>query len=244
MFGSIKDFIRGIRIQILRGCLRKPLVLQSIQHILLVAPHPDDEVIGCAGLIQQLLKAGKQIDVVILSGGEKSHSGCCHIDEIALVKARRELSRQAAQIVGLPLEHLHFLNYPDGGIAYNHHETNRLKQLITDMKPDAIFIPHKGEGWSDHVEAGRIIKELTEECTDIQLYEYCVWFWYYNVWDIDWEDARFVKMGEKELRCKLKAMDAYITPLAPCGKPWSGVLPKVFLKANQWNKELYFRVRK
>lgn len=240
----MKDLIRKARVHTVYALVHNKPSLLLADTSIVIAPHPDDEIIGCAGLIRQLLKAGKQLDVVILSGGEKSHSGCCQIDEKTLIEARRNLSRQAAQVVGLPLEHLHFLNYPDGNIAYNHLETNRLKQLITEMRPDTIFIPHKGEGWSDHVEAGRIIKKLTEDCTDIQLYEYCVWFWYYNVWNIDWRNARLVKMSKEEHQCKLKAMDAYITPLAPCGKPWSGVLPKVLVKANQWSKELYFRVRK
>lgn len=239
----MKDLIRKERVHIIHAIVSNKLSLLLPNAFIIIAPHPDDEIIGCAGLMQRALKEGKQVDVVILSGGEKSHSGCCHIDEKTLVEARRNLSRQAAQVVGLPLEQLHFLNYPDGGITYNHAETNRLKKLITEIKPTALFIPHKGEGWSDHVEAGRIIKKLTGDCTDIQLYEYCVWFWYYNVWDIDWKNARLVKMSKKEYQCKLKAMDTYITPLAPCGKPWSGVLPEVFVKANRWNKELYFKVR-
>lgn len=238
----MKDLIRKARVHTIHTLVSNKSSLLLPDASIIIAPHPDDEVIGCAGLIQQLLKAGKQVDVVILSGGEKSHSGCCHIDETALKETRRNLSRQAAKVVDLPLEHLHFLDYPDGGIAYNHPETNRLKQLIAEVKPNAIFVPHRGEGWSDHIEAGRIAKKLTEKCDGIQLYEYCVWFWYYNVWSIDWKNARLIKMNKEEHQCKLKVMDAYITPLAPCGKPWSGVLPKVFVKANQWNKELYFEV--
>ena len=50
-------------------------------------------------------------------------------------------------------------------------------------------------------------------------------------------------MTPSEHELKMKAMDAYIRPLAPCGNPWSGVLPKVFVDANRWNKELYFKAR-
>lgn len=235
----IKTLIRYSRIRILRKLLPSKHNSLTIDSLLFIAPHPDDEIIGCAGLIQQTLKAGKKIDVVILTGGGKSHASCCNIDEATLIEARRKLSRKAAQIVGLPLEHLHFLNYPDGGISYENKETERLKQLIEELSPEAIFIPHKGEGWSDHVEAGNVIRKL--KLSGIQLYEYCVWFWYYNVWDIDWKNACVLKMNREEHQRKLKAMDAYITPLAPCGKPWSGILPKVFVKANQWNKELYFK---
>lgn len=239
----LKDYIRIIRAVILHILTTLPPPINLTKHILLIAPHPDDEIIGCAGLIQQALREGKKIDVMILSGGEKSHSGCCHLDASALIEARRNLSHKAAQIVGLSQEHLHFLNYPDGYITFEHPETKQLQSFITNLKPDAIFIPHKGESWSDHIEAGRIIQKITQDIPNVQLYEYCVWFWFYNVWNIDWKNARILKMSKSEHQCKLKAMDAYITPLAPCGNPWSGVLPKVFIKANQWNKELYFKVR-
>ena len=67
---------------------------------------------------------------------------------------------------------------------------------------------------------------------------------YYNVWrDLDWKNAAQLCMTPAEHRIKLDAMDAYIRPLAPCGKPWSGVLPKVFVKANKWNRELYFSLK-
>jgi hypothetical protein len=50
-------------------------------------------------------------------------------------------------------------------------------------------------------------------------------------------------MSRAQHQRKLQAVDDYVTPLAPCGKPWSGVLPKPFLKAAKWNKELYFKIK-
>ena len=47
------------------------------RHILIVAPHPDDEIIGCGGLIAHLVKENKAPHVVIMTGGEGSHHGCC-----------------------------------------------------------------------------------------------------------------------------------------------------------------------
>lgn len=242
MLRLIKDFIRQIRVTIIQCLLHRSTSLQLKDKVLIVAPHPDDEVLGCSGLIQRMIENGKQVHIVILSGGGKSHQSCCHIDESTLIDSRRNLSRKAAEILGLPLNQLHFLDYPDGRISYNDPETQRLQTLIEKISPDAIFVPHKGEGWSDHIEAGKIVREIIRtKSTPIQLYEYCVWFWYYNTWNIDWKNAFVLKMNQREHRIKLKAIDAYVKPLAPCGKPWSGVLPRIFVKANQWNCELYFK---
>lgn len=244
MFRILKDIMRRFRIQTLRMRIKRKgndIVISKIGKCLIVAPHPDDEVLGCAGLVQRLLSAGRQVDVVILSGGGRSHAGCCDIDEAELVENRRQLSRRAAGIIGLPAERLHFLDYPDGGIAFDNAETDKFKQLIAVLKPDSVFVPHRGEGWSDHLAAGEIIRWLTEEeKAAVRVFEYCVWFWYYNVWNIDWRQVRVLKMSPEESRKKQQAIDAYVKPPAPCGRPWSGVLPRVFVKACRWNRELYF----
>ena len=240
---NIGRMIRTVYIQ--HKCQNKDFsVVSEFHEIMIVAPHPDDEVFGCSGLIQRLIENGKKVHIVILSGGGKSHQNCCLIDELTLMNFRRDLSRKAAKILGIPLSQVHFFNYPDGQISFDNTETQQLQVLIRKLSPDAIFIPHKGEGWNDHVEAGNIIKKLVVTLSSsIQLYEYCVWFWYYNVWNIDWKNAFVLKMNEKEYQLKLKAIDVYVKPLAPCGKPWSGVLPKIFVKANQWNCELYFKIK-
>ncbi|MEJ8741347.1 PIG-L deacetylase family protein [Phocaeicola sp. HCN-6420] len=243
MLRFIKDIIRQTRVTIINCLLYRFSQLQLENKVLIVAPHPDDEVLGCSGFIQRMIDNGKQVHVVILSGGGKSHQGCCHIDESTLIDSRRNLSRKAAKILNLPLDQLHFLDYSDGSISFNDTETQRLQILIEELSPNAIFVPHKGEGWSDHIEAGKIVREIIRiQSIPVQLYEYCVWFWYYNVWNIDWKNAFILKMNQKEHLVKLKAIDAYVKPLAPCGKPWSGVLPNLVVKANQWNCELYFKI--
>lgn len=247
MLGRLKDLIRLIRVLAVRlVAMRKARDFEiDGEAVLVVAPHPDDEVLGCAGLVQRLLSTGRQVDVVILSGGGKSHAGCCGIEEAALVENRRQLSRRAAGIIGLPTERLHFLDYPDGGIAFDNAETGRFRQLMAALKPDSVFVPHCGEGWSDHLAAADIVRRLVGKGEPaVRVAEYCVWFWYYNSWNIDWHQARVLKMSPEENRKKQQAIDAYVTPLAPCGRPWSGVLPRVFVKASRWDRELYFEAEK
>lgn len=143
----------------------------------------------------------------------------------------------------IPDENIHELNYPDGGISGENPQTDELKRLIGRLNPQTVFVPHWGEGWPDHIRTAEIVKSIVP-AADTAIYEYCVWMWYYNVWrGLDWKNAAVLKMTKAEHERKLRAMDAYIQPLAPCGNPWSGVLPPIFIRANQWNKELYFKVR-
>lgn len=94
----IFDLIRYIRILLIRlmtFCISNNIYLNIISKVLIVAPHPDDEIMGCSGLMQSLLKTGKEVFVVILTGGEGSHCGCCSISTSDLIKARRELAVKA-----------------------------------------------------------------------------------------------------------------------------------------------------
>lgn len=66
--------------------------------------------------------------------------------------------------------------------------------------------------------------------------------WYFNVWNLDWKNAFKFKMNKNEHVVKLKAVNAYIKPLVPNGKPWSSVLPKPFIFASIRRSKLYFKI--
>ena len=279
------DFIRYIRIAVLHLLYLFRPALPLTDKTVIIAPHPDDEVIGCAGLIQALVERGTPPHVIILTGGEGSHRGCCDIAAEDLIAGRHQLTLSATATLGLPASHVHCLHYPDGGVALEHSETERLAALLKELKPDAVFVPHRGEGWSDHLKAAEIVKALIgmfnenededskqersaslntkQEQRDLtkhytlnskqkrsaslnskpELYSYCVWMWYYNVWRLDYRNARMLRISPAQHQRKLQAVDEYVTPLAPCGKPWSGVLPKPFLKAARWSRELFFKMK-
>lgn len=240
---NLKYINRWLHIQYLtiRSCLSSPLFNLKAR-ILILAPHPDDEVIGCGGLIARIVAEGRTPHIVILSGGEGSHRGCCGLGKDEITSARRRLTDDALRVLSVDREYIYELNFPDGGISPLHSEAAKLKQLIDEIAPDTVFVPHWGEGWPDHVNAAKMVKEMLPIGTEV--YEYCVWMWYYNVWrGLDWRNARRLKMTPREHQLKLEAMDAYIRPLAPCGNPWSGVLPPLFIKANSGVTELYFKVK-
>lgn len=239
----VKDFVRIMRVVILRiilfFCKENN---QYYNKIFILAPHPDDEVFGCSGLMQKQISFGGEVFIIFMTRGESSHNGCCNIDKGVLQNEREKLTHKALSILGVQKGNIFRLSYPDGNVNYNSEETIKLKDLINNIKPDAIFLPHSGEGWNDHSETQNIVRRIIGN-SNISLYTYCVWFWYYNVWNIDWKNAFVVKMNEERHKLKNQAIDEYITPLAACGRPYSGVLPKVFVWANRWNKELFFRIK-
>lgn len=238
----MKNLLRKLHVKWLNLHTHNSPEIDTWGRVLIVAPHPDDEVIGCGGVIARLVDEGNVPHVVVMTGGEGSHRGCCNLPDEELKTARRRLTRTSLSILGVPSENIHELNYPDGEISAENEQTEDLKKLIENLQPQTVFVPHWGEGWPDHIKTAEIVKKMMSK--DTEVYEYCVWMWYYNIWrGLDWENAVVLKMTHKEHELKLKAMDAYIKPLAQCGRPWSGVLPPVFIKANQVYKELYFKAK-
>lgn len=96
--------------------------------VLIFAPHPDDEVIGCAAVIQRALEQKRQVGIVLLTNGDgypalaavvarKSRETLTPEDFIRAGALRQQHSLNAATRLGVPRDHLMFLGYPDSGLT-------------------------------------------------------------------------------------------------------------------------------
>lgn len=98
--------------------------LKAEDRILICAPHPDDEAIGCAGLIQQALSLGAKVKVVYLTNGDANQLAFMVYEKrltfkkeefIHMGEVRREEAIKAMKLLGLSEGNLIFLGYPDFG---------------------------------------------------------------------------------------------------------------------------------
>jgi LmbE family N-acetylglucosaminyl deacetylase len=96
--------------------------------VLIFAPHPDDEVIGCGGVIQQALETGRRVRVVFATNGDGSKKAASALlqkavlllseDDFVHLARRRQQEAIAADLkLGLRSPDLVFLGYPDGVLA-------------------------------------------------------------------------------------------------------------------------------
>src|SRR5215469_17306496 len=97
------------------------------ESIVVFAPHPDDEVIGCAGIIMQALERGARVKVVDITSGDgfdAAAAGLTHKnvnqvgadDFLLLSRLRQTQSRNALEILGGKADDLILLGYPDGDL--------------------------------------------------------------------------------------------------------------------------------
>lgn len=113
--------------------------------IVVFAPHPDDDVIGCGGTIAAHVQAGDEVAIVYLTSGE---AGSLPIPPDELRGIREREARQGTEILGV--DDLIFLRFPDGYLDFSPECIRTLVKLIRDKKPDVIYLPHAQEAPRDH----------------------------------------------------------------------------------------------
>ena len=107
-----------------RTLLRPQLELQADDRILVLVPHPDDDILSTAGTIQQALDMGLPVKVVFFTNGDYNETSFAlyrkeitldSIEALRLGETRREEALAAQGILGVKPEQVVFLGYPDGG---------------------------------------------------------------------------------------------------------------------------------
>ncbi len=128
---------------------------------LVVAAHPDDEVLGCGGTIARLAQEGHDVYIAVLGEGITSRYEQREQDNHALVEGLRARSRQVAELLGAKAPFLYSL--PD-----NRFDTVPLldaikiiEQLVERLQPHVIYTHHGGDLNIDHVVVHRAVLTAT-----------------------------------------------------------------------------------
>jgi LmbE family N-acetylglucosaminyl deacetylase len=139
--------------------------------VLVLAAHPDDEVLGVGGIMSVLAAAGARIRLIAVTDGEASHPGLADPAELAqrriaeTTAALRLLGAQEAQVVRLRL--------PDAGLAAREDEiTAALRELGTGF--DACLAPWEKDAHADHETVGRAARRA---CGPVLFYPIWTWHW-------------------------------------------------------------------
>jgi LmbE family N-acetylglucosaminyl deacetylase/glycosyltransferase involved in cell wall biosynthesis len=119
------------------------------ERLLVLAPHPDDEVIGCGGVVAQHLREGRKVLVVVATDGGQAGSP----------SEREEESRRALDRVGGGAEVV-FLRFRDR--LLDDMAAGPIAERIADFLPDLILAPSPIEIHPDHLALSRIFCELLQ----------------------------------------------------------------------------------
>ncbi len=112
--------------------------------VLIIAPHPDDEVLGCGGLIAKYLDEGHEVYVGVVT----KETEPLYAEEED--QENKKASRNAHKVLGVT--DTFFLNLPAAMLeSIPRYELNSaIGKLISEIRPEEVFIPHRGDMHLDH----------------------------------------------------------------------------------------------
>ena len=147
-----------------------------------VAPHFDDETLGCGGLIARKLDAGARVAVVHLSDGTASHRR--FMDSTTLSARRRREAVAAGRVLGLDEDEFHVLDLPDGELARHRAAASQAVAAVVErIAATQVIVPHVGDGHDDHVAVTEIGREVAAAAPGaVELVEYPIWHWHQFPW--------------------------------------------------------------
>lgn len=154
---------------------------------LIVAPHADDETLGCGGLAILKRAAGVRVDVIVATDGAATHPGVAHhkLSGDDIVALREEETQAACAVLGIAPENVRFLRYPDGALATRALDLEKsLALAIAEISPEEIYVCSLADGHRDHVALARAVRSLASDgrLAGARLWEYPVWYWDYRSW--------------------------------------------------------------
>lgn len=237
----MRDRIKKIFINILIFLVRVFVTgkrLPDFKTVLILAPHPDDEIFGLGGIILQTLQKGGKVNLVYLTDGEAS-GVCPDKEEIRIQKIA--LSEQVCKKLGLDSSTITRLHLSDGAVPHLGQTgfpeaVIQIKGFIESLKPDAVFATHPLDYWPfDHVACAHIAKEAVNKSKHkTQLWYYWVWAWYnirpWQLLKIRYRKLQKIDISE-QIPQKKTLTDIYLKAFTPEGKSWSGILPQLLIKA-------------
>lgn len=143
---------------------------------LVVAPHPDDESLGCGGAIALLRQFDIDVDVLVLSDGTLSHPNSAKFPAEKLRGLRENEMITALQILGVDNNCVTFFRYKDRSVPNeNAGETvERCRAYLNNVQPQTILVPWRRDPHPDHRAAYTLIKSAN---VTAKILEYPIWLW-------------------------------------------------------------------
>lgn len=184
-----------------------------------VAPHPDDEILAIGGLLATLARQGGAVRILAITDGTASHPGSSWFTPDRLARLRPQESEAALRALGIdPAHAIDRCRVPDGQVAANVGAvTTWLRARL--LPSDVMFIPSRFDGHPDH----EACASAAWPCADrvARVVECPIWMWHWaspDGGDIDWTAARHIELDADALARKRAAIACFASQISrdPC----------------------------
>ncbi|MET4614934.1 LmbE family N-acetylglucosaminyl deacetylase [Stenotrophomonas sp. 2619] len=158
-------------------------LLAGRSRLVVVSPHPDDEVLACGGLMAATQALGLPVVVMSVTDGEACYPGQSAWPPQRLRRARQQELTRALDCLGVSDGERHALHIDDGAVAGS--EAALAMYLLTVLRADDLVLgPWRLDAHPDHEAVGRACA-LAAASRGCMLREYPVWGWHW----LDPQDA-------------------------------------------------------
>lgn len=213
------------------------LTMGGRRDVVVVAPHPDDEVFGAGALMCGLVSVGHRVRLIAVTDGEAAYGVMSAADTARLVERRAAERHAALRRLGVAeVISVSRLRLPDGAVG-DHEAT--LTARLTTMRPGVIVSTWRHDGHPDHEAVGRAAADAAATC-GARLLEYPVWAIHRGRLDAAQMNlARRVPMSPDVRRAKLAAAGMFQSQLEPSpdGRP---VVPSALVECLADDPEVVF----
>ena len=153
------------------------------ESVLIVAPHPDDETLGCGGAIALLRSLDKTVDILVMSDGTQSHPNSRQYPALILKNLREVETRCAMSTLGVKESRIIFFQLPDGSVPSAGSPSFEAAVIqcysyLVAVRPNIIFVPWRLDPHPDHRATWQIVRAaLNQAALGSRMIEYPIWDW-------------------------------------------------------------------
>lgn len=161
------------------GIDQSAIPVSALGSILIAAPHPDDETLGCGGLVAHCSSAGNAITVLAMTSGGASHPGDdAWRDELCAIRECEQ--REALRVLGLVKPDIVRLGLSDGKVDRLKGEirkrvVKKIQNIIRARRIGSLFVPAIDDCHSDHQETAKLFAEAVRGLELEYFFNYQIW---------------------------------------------------------------------
>ncbi len=133
--------------------------LQECTSAMVLSPHPDDELIGCGGVVLGMIERGARVTVIQMTDGADS-AALQDADERIKRTVRCEEARRVAGDMGVT--DLLCFNVANSALTDSPDVVAKLRDAMTNRQPQVVFVPFINDSHVDHVAANHILERALE----------------------------------------------------------------------------------
>lgn len=146
--------------------------------VVVLAPHPDDESLGCGGLLCAAAQEGRKVAVIAVTDGRKSHPSSPSVDATTLARLRAAELRAAVQALHPDIA-IHSLGFHDCDIAdvppASDAAVAAILSVVDATRATALLTAWRGDPHKDHVATAALARQAAAQRPDVRVWSYPVW---------------------------------------------------------------------